>query len=124
MRSSRRATWRRDPVAAAFGRRSAQTLASDVADRASVHVGELELADRAYHRAVGVRARLEGQRPAALRVGARARHQEALDAARTAEARAAKRAAELRTRVAALAERRPVREARRQRERPLAERRA
>jgi hypothetical protein len=111
----------RDPVAAAFGRRSAQTLASDLADRASV-MRELEMADRAHHQAVAVRVRLEGQRPAALRVGARAPHQEALDTARTVEARAAKRAAELRTQVAALAERRPVRATRPRRERPLAER--
>jgi len=100
-------------------------LASDVAERANVLqlvTRELELANQEHHRAAGVRARLESQRPAALRIGARARHQDALDAARTAEARAAKRAAELRTRVADLAERRPGRQSRPRRERPLAER--
>ena len=92
---------RRDPVAAAFGRRSEQTLANDLMDRGTERqrvTRDLELADRQYHRARGTRARLEEQRPAAFRVGARARHQEALDAARAAEARAAKRSAELRAR--------------------------
>ena len=115
---------RRDPVAAAFGRRSEQTLANDVVERANELqrvTRELELADREHHRAAVPARSSRSQRPAALRVGARARHQEALDAARTAEARAAKRAAELRTRVADLAERRPERQSRPRRERPLAE---
>jgi len=113
---------RRDPVAAAFGRRSEQTLANDLVDWGTERqrvTNDLELADRQYHRARGTRAQLEEQRPAAFRVGARARHQEALDAVLAVETRAAKRSAELRAQLAYLAERRPERVARPLRERTL-----
>jgi hypothetical protein len=113
---------RRDPVAAAFGRRSEQSLANDLMDWGAERQGvmnELELADRQYHRARGIRAHLQEQRPAAFRVGARARHQEALNAALAAETRALKRSVELRAQFADLAERRSKRVATPRHERPL-----
>jgi hypothetical protein len=124
-----------DALAAALGRSTAQTLATDAGpgdgERSTIEMGaargerghstagmltadarelarvgvEREEAQASYGQAIRVRGDLEHRRPRALAVRARARHDERIAAARAAEAAAGRRLEAIRSREADLRER-------------------